>query len=476
MEENKIIEEINNRCYTVYMHTSPSGKRYIGITSQKPERRWANGIGYKGNAHFWNAINLYGWNNFKHEVLFEELSKIEAEEKEIELIAYYNSTNQDRGYNIASGGNCNINNITKPVKQYTREGVFLQEYDSVKEASEITGINNRAISACCRNEDKTAGNFIWRFSCDEITEEYLIWCNSNDMGNNRLGVCQYSLNGVFIKKYDSILSAGVAVGGYPAYISACCQGNGKVAYGYIWRYEWEELTKEHLDWCNYRDNVNRRSVSQYLRDGTYVETYESMVEASLQTGVHQNAIAMCCRDEIKTAGDFLWRYAEDEITEEYIKWCNTQDTEFCHGGGDVFITQYTKDGIFVAAYPSMTEAQRVTGINRNSISLACKGIKEFADEYIWKCEKEVPIEYKKSWDNRKHVLQYSMDGIFIAEYNSAEEASLATGVKKHYVYRCCSGERDHSCGFIWRYASDIEDPYAPLFPSPPYQKQRNEVI
>ena len=460
-KENKVEE----KCYVVYMHTSPSNKRYIGITSQKPERRWANGVGYRGNNHFWNSINLYGWKNFKHEILFENLTKEEAEQKEIELIAFYDSTNQNKGYNIESGGNCIVCAVKKPVKQYTRDGVFVNEFDSVIDASEITNINSSSISSCCRNENKTAGNFIWRFSSDELTEEHLVWCNSNDMGNNRIGVCQYSTEGNFIKRYDSASSASISVGGASSHITMCCQGEDKIAYGYIWRYEYDELTQEHLEWCNHKDNFKRRSVSQYLKDGTYVTTYESMTEASLQTGINQNCIAGCCRDEYKTGGGYLWRYTEDKITEEYIKWCNTQDIQFCHGGNNAFIIQYTKDGHFVAAYPSMKEAQRVTGVNRNGISAVCKGVKELAGGYMWKCEKEIPMEYKKSWDNRKSVLQYSMDGIFISKYDNVEEASLVTGIRKQYIYRCCCGEREHSCGFIWRYASDIENPYNPLFPT-----------
>ena len=33
--------------YTVYKHTSPIGKVYIGITKMNPIRRWSNGKGYK---------------------------------------------------------------------------------------------------------------------------------------------------------------------------------------------------------------------------------------------------------------------------------------------------------------------------------------------------------------------------------------------------------------------------------------------
>lgn len=42
--------ETNN--YTVYKHTSPVDKVYIGITVMNPVRRWANGLGYKNCTHF----------------------------------------------------------------------------------------------------------------------------------------------------------------------------------------------------------------------------------------------------------------------------------------------------------------------------------------------------------------------------------------------------------------------------------------
>lgn len=88
----------------VYMHTSPSNKVYIGITSQEPKLRWGNGCNYSSNEHFNRAIKKYGWDNFKHEILFSNLSLKEAKEKEIELIAFYDSTNPEKGYNITIGG------------------------------------------------------------------------------------------------------------------------------------------------------------------------------------------------------------------------------------------------------------------------------------------------------------------------------------------------------------------------------------
>ena len=87
------------------MHTSPSGKVYIGITCRKVERRWGvDGSGYKSHPFFWNAIQKYGWNNFKHEIILYNLSKEEACEKEKEYIAKYRANEQDYGYNLTTGG------------------------------------------------------------------------------------------------------------------------------------------------------------------------------------------------------------------------------------------------------------------------------------------------------------------------------------------------------------------------------------
>ena len=94
------------RKYCVYCHTNKvNGKKYVGITSRKPEKRWGkNGKGYKCCPYFYRAIKKYGWDTFTHDILFKELSKEEAESKEIELIAEWDLNNTKFGYNITKGG------------------------------------------------------------------------------------------------------------------------------------------------------------------------------------------------------------------------------------------------------------------------------------------------------------------------------------------------------------------------------------
>ena len=91
--------------YKVYKHTFPNGKVYIGITQQTLIKRWQNGKGYKKQKFLYNAIQKYNWENVKHEVLFKNLTKEQAEQKEIELIELYKSNQRTFGYNIENGGN-----------------------------------------------------------------------------------------------------------------------------------------------------------------------------------------------------------------------------------------------------------------------------------------------------------------------------------------------------------------------------------
>ena len=94
---------VNNMSYSVYVHTFPNNKRYVGATCQTLKRRWRDGKGYEGQPVY-SAILKYGWGNIKHEILFMDLNKEEAEKKEIELIAFYKSNDPLHGYNIEAGG------------------------------------------------------------------------------------------------------------------------------------------------------------------------------------------------------------------------------------------------------------------------------------------------------------------------------------------------------------------------------------
>ena len=92
---------MEDKKYIIYKHTFPNGKIYIGKTCQNPLYRWKNnGKGYDHNKEMYNDIQVYGWNNIIHEILYENLTKEEASELEYKLV----NDNKDICYNKVIGG------------------------------------------------------------------------------------------------------------------------------------------------------------------------------------------------------------------------------------------------------------------------------------------------------------------------------------------------------------------------------------
>ena len=127
--------------YTVYKHTSPSGKIYIGITKQKVQDRWKKGKGYKGQV-FELAIKKYGWGNIIHEIIYEGLTKNEAEKIEIDLIKKYKSNNKKYGYNVEEVSNKIEENKNK-IKELTEAKKWSTEAGKVRMQTEINELKNQ---------------------------------------------------------------------------------------------------------------------------------------------------------------------------------------------------------------------------------------------------------------------------------------------------------------------------------------------
>lgn len=62
-------------------------------------------------------------------------------------------------------GRFNSPKTSKPVLQYTLDGVFVAEYPSIMEAERQTKVNRSQIRNCCNNKPhcKSAGDYIWKY-------------------------------------------------------------------------------------------------------------------------------------------------------------------------------------------------------------------------------------------------------------------------------------------------------------------------
>lgn len=161
---NKKDNEIKKE-YTLYMHINKINRHfYIGITSLKPHQRFGkNGKYYKECVYFYNAIKKYGWDNFEHIIVAENLTKEQACKYEIDLIEHMKIERPNACYNILLGGELGRAGIvaTEEYKEKFRGGknpvaksVICIEtnkiFNTVTEASRFYKIDRRNIIRACQ--------------------------------------------------------------------------------------------------------------------------------------------------------------------------------------------------------------------------------------------------------------------------------------------------------------------------------------
>lgn len=296
--------------YTVYAHISPSGKVYIGQSSEMSVRWQGKGNRYlakKKNGkynqpYFANAILKYGWDNFEHKIILDKVSKNEANYAEKYLIKWYKLHNLS--YNITDGGEgtCGIKRTMSPEmrkymsyymrtfspligthrtekqKQSAREkmlGRKMSEKARLKMRNSHLGIPNP-----CRHKKV--------YAFDKYTKEYVkeyesLTAAANELGLSVNAVCNaakgkcpsagpyiwsytphidknsklykkmfydkvycYSLDGELLKVYDGASEAASAVGGNGNCIRNCCLGRALSHKGFIWKKEYQEIEPEIL--------------------------------------------------------------------------------------------------------------------------------------------------------------------------------------------------------------------------------------
>ena len=268
IELNDYSNCVDEKSWSVYLHTVPkeiSGydwdKYYVGITKRKPEYRWGkNGNGYKRQV-FWNAIQKYGWDNIRHEVLFADLTLKDANEKEIALIKELNSNNRIYGYNNTFGGDSN-KHFAKPLAQYDLDGNFIKVFSSREEAENIYGKINM-------NAQMSRG-FIWKRIKDISNIPKKVDPYTNPFYSEPLE--QYDLCGNYIQTFINRYEAA------KIYPNLSVERKGKniaTLYGYQWKYQSSNI--KIRDISNEKHVINK--VYIYYLDGTFLGEFKNKKEA-----------------------------------------------------------------------------------------------------------------------------------------------------------------------------------------------------
>lgn len=102
----------------------------------------------------------------------------------------------------------------------------------------------------------------------------------------------------------------------------------------------------------------------------------------------------------------------------------------------------------IATYATLEEAGNSVNASSKTISNACLGSLKSAKGFLWSY---IP-EYPKVKDKRsKIVYQYDLNGLLIATFSSAREASKRLGIGLSSITRCCRGERKQTSSYKFSY-------------------------
>lgn len=308
----------SNNDYIVYMHVNKiNNKKYIGITRQIPEKRWAKGLGYRTQP-FYKAIQKYGWDNFEHVILFKKLNYKQACIYEKQLISKHNTTDFNLGYNCSDGGEDVItyyNHLVhnnKTVYQYSFKGEYITSFNSVVEAAKSLNLKKRYatsnISISARNHKKSAYGFIWSYDyLGNNIEPYDL--KFAYIGNHRQ-VYKYNLNGDYMCEYYSILDAAKELNVKSQSITAAIDKENRTCKGFQWRSFKNENGIQKYKNPKKDKHPACKKVIRISKNGEEC-IFDSIKEASIQTTGKEKStgINRTLAGGQKTAYGYKWKYA-----------------------------------------------------------------------------------------------------------------------------------------------------------------------
>lgn len=195
--------------------------KYVGLTTRTVEERWKEHLRHSSEV-IGRAILKYGKEHFTV-ITLEECPDEKLDEREQYWISYYDSYNN--GYNCTEGGRRSGENIEVPSK-----------YKIIKELWD-EGLGQKNIKERTGFNIETVHNYLIKYGVTK--EEIRARANEGIRKSKERPIIQYSLDGTFIKEWESATKAAEVLGTSRKNIQGVCAGKRKTANNFIWRYKFE---------------------------------------------------------------------------------------------------------------------------------------------------------------------------------------------------------------------------------------------
>lgn len=241
----------------IYKIINPKGKIYIGqsIDLYRRLNSYCESNSAKNQTILKHSFNKYGRQNHK----FKILEKCDVEELNIKerywqefykdnlLNCRFTKSNDKSGYCLEEtkikiskalkSTDKSWKHLKKKIYQYSNEGLFIKEWESVRKASRELNISLTTIvkSAKGNGSNKSAGGFLWSYNYLEKLE--------GRVGQDKIKIQQFDLRDNLVNEWYSISEAAEKTNTSKSSIIRCCKNKQKTANGFLWKYLY---TKKHV--------------------------------------------------------------------------------------------------------------------------------------------------------------------------------------------------------------------------------------
>ena len=275
---------------------------------------------------------------------------------------------------------------------------------------------------------------------DIVTEEFVKRPDTYNMTvggvpplHNKV-IYEFNLDGILIKKWDSIISINKTYNCNEARIRMCIKDKRSFNNSY-WSFE------DSINIDEYRLST-RGYVFQYDKFGNCLNSYENATIASLKLNINRDAIVSSVFDRTLCHGYYFLR-ADEDIKSLLEAKSSKKSAKLSP------VYKYDLDGNYISEYKSIAEATKDTGANHGNIIRAIKNNRT-AGGYKWSYIKSDVIKPYAEQDLKPvKIAQYDKNHNLIKIWNSVSEC------KKEFpsCQKVCRKERKSSNGYIFEYIS-----------------------
>lgn len=133
------------------------------------------------------------------------------------------------------------------------------------------------------------------------------------------GVFLVDSNGFILEHYNSIRAASNFTDIDEKSIQHACSSKSHYGKGFFWYYDTiqadvgDNIGPQSKGVNNWKGHCthSKKPVHRFSKDGIYIDSFESAIDAERKTGIQQESISYCCRGvkNRQTAGGYRWSFS-----------------------------------------------------------------------------------------------------------------------------------------------------------------------